>query len=239
MYRNLGDGRFVDVSLEAGVASEMENGAVVAGDLDNDGDPDLIVNTPCSATTLSVTGEFLLDGSKILYRNNGDGTFTKEDFLLYNQEAEHLRHCTFSMSLADLNQDSFLDLILIDGHDPDVVAPWAFDKFHPGSENLVIYNDGYGNFDRISNTMGVAGSFVAAHVDTNNDGQLDIIFGNSGHNIQIFEQSSSGFVYRPTKSQSGRGLWMGLALSDFDGDEEWELYATNEGLSPFMLDMTT
>ena len=236
LYQNQGDGTFIDVAQQAGVDARSENGATVAGDLDNDGDIDLIVNTPCSATTLSPQGEFLLDGNKILYHNQGDGTFTTEDFGLLNLDAEHLHHCTFSMTLADLNADSYLDLILVDGHDPDAVVPWAFDKFHPGSENIILFNDGTGHFSSLSSTMGSEGSFVAAHNDINNDGRMDLIFGHSGQHVEIYEQQENGdFTLRPNWSNSGRGLWMGLALADFDGDSEWEIYGTNQGLSPLIL----
>ena len=236
LYKNLGDGTFIDVAQEAGVDSKEENGAAVAGDLDNDGDIDLIINTPCSATTLSPDGEFLLDGGKILYHNQGDGTFSTEDFGLIEPDAEHLRHCTFSMTLADLNSDGFLDLVLLDGHDPDTVAPWAFDKFHPGSENIILYNDRTGHFPERSQTMGAEGSFVALHNDVNNDGLMDLIFGHSGQHVEIYEQQESGyFTLRPSLSNSGRGLWMGLALADFDGDTQWEIYGTNQGLSPLIL----
>jgi enediyne biosynthesis protein E4 len=236
LYQNQGDGTFIDVAQQAGVDARSENGATVAGDLDNDGDIDLIVNIPCAATTLSPQGEFLLDGNKILYHNQGDGTFTTEDFGLLNIDAEHLRHCTFSMTLADLNADSYLDLILVDGHDPDTVVPWAFDKFHPGSENIILFNDGTGHFSNLSSTMGSEGSFVAAHNDINNDGRMDLIFGHSGQHVEIYEQQENGdFTLRPSWSNSGRGLWMGLALADFDGDSEWEIYGTNQGLSPLIL----
>ena len=65
---------------------------------------------------------------------------------------------------------------------------------------------------------------------------MDLIFGHSGQEVEIYIQQENGaFTPKPTASESGRGLWMGLALADFDGDLDWEIYATNEGLSPLML----
>ena len=59
LYRNLGNGRFVDVSARAGAAIRTENlgRGCAFGDFDNDGDVDVIVNN--------------LDGPPSLLRNDG------------------------------------------------------------------------------------------------------------------------------------------------------------------------
>ena len=62
LYRNNGDGTFTDVTDKAGVgAAGLYGQGVAVGDYDNDGFPDLYL-----------TGY----GRAILFRNNGDGTFT-------------------------------------------------------------------------------------------------------------------------------------------------------------------
>src|SRR5207237_4011286 len=60
LFRNLGAGRFRDVSREAGLTAEGDFCGVAAGDYDNDGYPDLYV-----------TGY----GKCILYHNTGRGGF--------------------------------------------------------------------------------------------------------------------------------------------------------------------
>ena len=62
LYRNLGGGRFADVSTKAGIAKSAFFGmGVAAADYDNDGDTDLYISGYPSGALL---------------RNNGDGTFT-------------------------------------------------------------------------------------------------------------------------------------------------------------------
>ena len=60
LYRNLGTGRFQDVTQEAGVSGRGYGLGVAVGDYDNDGHPDLYVTNY---------------GRNELYRNLGDGTF--------------------------------------------------------------------------------------------------------------------------------------------------------------------
>ena len=62
LYRNCGDGTFVDVTVQAGLARPAYGMGVVAADYDGDGDTDLYVTNY---------------GPNFLYRNNGDGTFTE------------------------------------------------------------------------------------------------------------------------------------------------------------------
>ena len=98
LLRNLGDGRFADVTQEAGLTGVGLGYCfgVTAGDYDNDGDRDLFIGNA---------------GPNALYRNNGDGTFTdvtagsglddKPDDLL-----------SVDAAWFDFDQDSLLDLFV-------------------------------------------------------------------------------------------------------------------------------
>ncbi|WP_273277783.1 FG-GAP repeat domain-containing protein, partial [Maribacter polysiphoniae] len=63
LYRNNGDNTFTDVSAESGILIEGYSLGLGISDIDNDGWPDVYVSN-----------DFLTND--ILYRNNGDGTFS-------------------------------------------------------------------------------------------------------------------------------------------------------------------
>jgi hypothetical protein len=108
LYRNNGDGTFTDVAEEAGVTPRGDTWTGVWGDYDNDGFLDLfVVNAGLSG----------LGNANLLYRNNGDGTFTdraaEEGVALQDGTSLHK-----GAAWADYNNDGFLDLLIKDGIDP-------------------------------------------------------------------------------------------------------------------------
>ena len=243
LYRNQGDGTFVDMAEEAGVDSLGENGAAVAGDLDNDGDTDLVVNTACSTGTYDELGGVFLDGGAILYLNNGDGTFTDVDIDLGDEDPEIMTWCTTSLGLADYDGDGVLDMLVSNHVDPDLNPPWIFTKTDDYARNFILLGDGDGNFSKgvifeETDTTEYYVSFVMASLDVDMDGRLDLLIGQGGDALRVCPQAEDGSfgTDKLVEAQdSGRGLWMGLAVADYDGDLDFDVYATNQGLSPYMV----
>lgn len=96
-YRNLGDGTFEDVTMEAGIRYEGFGLGVACGDINKDGWPDLYISNDYISNDL-------------LYINQQDGTFE-------NQSKQYLSyHSKFSMGndLSDINNDGLLDIITMD-----------------------------------------------------------------------------------------------------------------------------
>ena len=235
LYRNNGDGSFTDMAAAAGVTSDAENGAVVSGDLDNDGDPDLVVSAECTTGSWNEQGGSELDGGKILYLNQGDGTFSNGPLSTDHSLDALSATCAVSLTLADWNGDGFLDLILANGADPDLAPPWIFDKHAAEAVNYILLNDGTGHFGRPIAVSGTVVTFVILAMDVNEDGRMDLVEGQGGREMEVFLQDSDGQpVYAADRSSTGRGLWMGLAAADYDADGDIDVYSTNEGLSPLI-----
>ena len=95
LWRNLGDGRFEDITDRAGVALADRVGASAAfGDVDNDGDPDLYVTT--------------VKMGNALFLNDGKGVFTD---VTSEAGLDYTGHSSGAMFF-DYDGDGLLDLYL-------------------------------------------------------------------------------------------------------------------------------
>src|SRR6266581_1992986 len=98
LYRNNGDGRFTDVSQQAGILRQIGYGlGVVVADVNRDGRPDIYVSNDVAP-------------NDALYINNGNGTFT-------DKRAKSLKHTSFAgmgVDVADFNNDGWPDIAQMD-----------------------------------------------------------------------------------------------------------------------------
>ena len=252
LYLNQGDGRFVEAGAAAGLDSLGQNGAVVAGDLDNDGDDDLIVSQECSTGSFASNGEPLNDGDIIVYLNDGTGVFEPQtpepDLSAIDEDIEPLTWCTTSLVLSDVDVDGKLDLLVSNGFDPDLVAPWVLEKSERAARDFLLYGDGTGAFPKIAiESIGpdedhalikYRATFTHAVWDVDNDGTQEVIFAHGGDRIRVKSVTDGWLMDEPLFEDPGRsgvGLWMGLAVADFDGDGAFDLYSTNEGPSAILV----
>ena len=111
LYRNDGDDGFTDVAEQAGVDALTTNSTGVAAcDLDNDGFQDLYVGAwgnPRDGLGFRSPSEYQ-GNSDLLFRNNGDGTFSNITSHAFGN-AVNIRSAT-TIACADVDNDGWLDI---------------------------------------------------------------------------------------------------------------------------------
>jgi hypothetical protein len=166
LYRNEG-GRFRNIGVASGTAYNAE-GLVQGGmgvdfaDLNEDGRPDLLVTT--------FTHE-----PKSLYQNEGGRSFT-EVSALRGIGPEALPRVGFGTKFADFNNDSYLDLIMVNGHVVDTAGRIYADA--PYAQPSLLYLGGPERFTEATARGGpdllraIVGRGLAVG-DWDNDGRMD------------------------------------------------------------------
>ena len=179
LFRNDGQGRFAEVSVEAGLEPTNNRFSFAAawGDYDDDGDPDLYV-----------ANDF---GRNNLYRNNGDGTFGD----VAGQLGVEDLGAGMSAAWGDYDNDGDLDLYTANmwsSAGQRITASTQFDDVAPGEReraqfrrqaqgNSLFRNDGGAGFSDASDTAGVRTgrwAWASDFVDLNGDGLLDLFVQN-------------------------------------------------------------
>ncbi len=120
LYHNVGKAQFEDDAVKAGIAGETRYVSWGAGivDLDNDGYPDIFwVTGNVHPQVEKVLPQYPWKGPRILYRNNGNGTFAR----IQNGEAggamdEH--HPSRGVAFGDFDNDGDLDILIMNLNEP-------------------------------------------------------------------------------------------------------------------------
>ena len=144
LYRNDGNGKFTDVTDQAGVAANIYGMAAIAADYDNDGFVDLFV-----------TGY----GRAILYRNKGDGTFKD----VTAKAGIKVDGWSISSTWLDYDRDGCVDLFVgrYVKFDPKYRNYYAGDNYpgpldYEGTTNVLYHNNCNGTFTDVSEKSGIA-----------------------------------------------------------------------------------
>lgn len=233
LYRNNGDGTFNDVTQKAGVGAEGLFGMGVAvGDYDNDGFPDLLV---------------LGYGRCILYRNNGNGTFTD---VTGRAGVANAGRWASSAAWFDYNNDGHLDLIIANYIDwsPDrnfwcgEHGPGMRSYCHPDDYNgqppTLYRNNGDGTFTDVSKQSGIGAKpgngLGVVTFDYDDDGWQDIFISNDSMPNFLFHNNRDGTFreigYLAGVAVSADGLpeaGMGVDAADVFGKGKMDLIVTH------------
>lgn len=233
LYRNNGDGTFTDVTEKARLGGEGHYGQGVAvGDFDNDGYPDIYVTGYDRA---------------ILYRNNGDGTFTE-----VTAKANVADEGGWSSSAGwfDFDKDGWLDLLVTNyidwspknniwcGEHKPGFRSYCNPNNYRGQKTKLYHNNHDGTFTDVSEKSGVGVpeskgmSMVLA--DLNSDGWPDIAIANDTWPNFLFENKHDGtfsdvsLISGLAASEDGRyEAGMGIDAADVDGDGNLDIYITH------------
>lgn len=92
LYKNE-NGKFIDVTAQAGVANFGWGLGVAVGDLNQDGYPDIYVTND-------------LEVDDFYFKNNGDGTFTES----LKNNFQHVSYYAMGVDVGDINNDGLLDV---------------------------------------------------------------------------------------------------------------------------------
>ncbi len=256
LYQNNGDGSFLSADAGELTGSRFRSFESAWGDLDNDGDLDVIVANFANPT--------------VVYLNQSDGTFRSDRQSTISAVANR----AFGVSLADYDNDGDLDVFIanfgtnnslfenqgnarfvqietgdiVQNKGQSATGIWAdydldgdLDIFVPnGRENFLYENIGSGTFTRILGSPLVtneAFSPGAAWGDYDNDGDPDLyisnidrpdeLYRNIGGGEFVLVNALSGPASRSDSSSSINCTW-----ADYDNDGDLDIYVAKGDFEP-------
>jgi len=209
LYRNNRDGTFSRFTAGAPVDGSGGGHGCTWGDFDNDGYLDLYV------AGLTTTNR--------LYRNNGNGTFTK---MTEGQIASDNSH-TVSAAWGDFDADGYLDLFVANGA--------LF-----GNEVDALYrNLGQGRFTNIAVVSEISQALRSTQgtwADVDGDGRLDLFVthhDNARNQRNYIYRNLGGAAFQVISNGNvlnDRLDSVGAAWGDYDNDGDLDLFVVNRGL---------
>jgi Tfp pilus assembly protein PilF len=221
LYKNLGAGKFVNVTREAHLEIHGQQMGCAVGDYDNDGKPDLAVST---------------DGKIILFHNEGNGTFkdvTKDSGIDTDAPADTL---ALGLTFIDFDHDGDLDLYVTRFNDfplANRAEPFEFPADTPPPGNVLLRNNGNGTFTNWTTEtalVGTAPSVGALASDINNDRAIDfVVTGWQKSPIVYLNPREGAFQATTPWSSDMPAPTAGVAALDFNKDGWMDLAFTHWG----------
>ena len=231
LLRNNGDGTFTDVTEEAGLGDPSFGAGCSFLDYDRDGLVDLYSDNylifkyeefkPCFRTGVPTycRPRHYAAVPDILYRNNGDGTFT--DVSMESGIGEYEGY-GMGMVCSDFDLDGWTDIYV--GNDVQ--------------ENYLFHNNRDGTFEEIGLLAGVAydlngdeqGSMGANAGDFDGDGLFDIIVTDYQNQLATLYRNLGNMEFQDVTLLTGAGagtlpfVTWGCGFPDFDNDGVRELF---------------
>jgi tetratricopeptide (TPR) repeat protein len=222
LYRNLGNGKFADVTNKAGLDPALHALGCTAGDYDNDGFTDLAVTSKDHV---------------LLFHNEKNGVF-KDTTEKAGITQSNSKATPVSATFIDYDHDGDLDLYVNRVPEPGSKGRSASSQsMDQSSASMMWRNNANGTFTEATGDTGLDGdgpAVGAVGTDYNNDRAIDIVattwHGPSKNMPTIFENPREGrFRPRPIWSSSMDMLPHAVAALDFDHDGWMDLAVTYDG----------
>ena len=212
VYLNDGAGNFGTGVNIAGISS-LEAYEVEVGDLDGDGDVDLIVADDDGSS-------FGGTGNSLLLFNDGSGSFTQITSMPMTTADDD----TWDTTVGDFDGDGSLDIV--------------FANFNSGQASELWLNDGSGTFTKTTQNFGGNRHWNVEKGDIDDDGDLDLMLVvNSGDPdyVELWRNDGVGnFSYdnqRTFTNENGQGGIEGIQIGDLDGDGDLDAFFSTYGVN--------
>jgi hypothetical protein len=230
LWRNLGGGRFEDITATAGVKVPGKVSVTASfADIDNDGDDDLYVTT--------------VRGGNVLFENDGHGHFRD---ITAASGLGYVGHSSGAVFF-DYDCDGRLDLLLVNvGHYTSNVVGGEGYRYYVGLEDafsghlhperaeasLLFHNEGAHRFVNVSTRTGLrdlSWSGDASIVDLNRDGWPDVYLLNMEGDDQYYENVGGTHFVKKSRSVFPRTSWgaMGIKAFDYNNDGNQDIFITD------------
>ena len=185
LYRNNGDGTFSDISFAAGISLTGHLTFCASFfDYDKDGFQDIYMSNDRFVNT------------NILYKNNGDNTFTDVSVT----SGANIAANAMSTTIDDFNYDGWLDIYIT----------------NTAEGNHLLKNNGDGTFDDIAIASGLSFNSIgwaANFFDADNDTDMDLYISS------MVDNPSSGLLTTAFYECQDNQTYMLSTTSGFDNDE--------------------
>ena len=228
LWRNLGGGRFKNVTEEAGVGvADRISVAASFADIDNDGDPDLFVST--------------VKMGNLLFQNDGKGRFMD---ISKRAGVAYVGHSSGAVFF-DYDRDGLLDLFVTNvgtytterrgraGYFIGVDQAFSGHLFRERTETSILYrNLGDNRFAEVSKETGLVDSSWsgdASSVDLDGDGFQDLYVLNMQGDDHFYRNIEGKRFEETGRKFFPKTPWgaMGIKFLDFDNDGLLDLMLTD------------